>query len=658
MKKVLSLFQVTVITILITFAFVGISISQMENPNKDGMPESFLKNLPPRIITPMAVVTLDDFDNFNMGTDFAEGHISMNPLNPLQTFNAFNTNGTHYSNDGGLTWFASNPAFPNAAGDPITAYDSLGNLYYETMKSPVTACWVAKSTNNGQTWLWTNVSATTGADKNWMCADQTGGPYANYLYTIMTNGSGATVARSSDMGVSFTNTQTLSPHALPGAMLCVGPNGNISGGFVYAVTHSGTNAAGTYSIHCSTDGGLTFTLKSSNSWSNVIGTEVSGRSTVSSMRTRPYPMIAADNSYGAFRGRLYCVYASNEPVGSGNKSDVFLRYSTDQGTTWSSRVTVNDDVNTQNNNQFHPAIWCDKQTGKLYIQWYDTRNCPTNDSLDVYATYTTNGGTSFAPNQRVTNKKFRIQFAGQVAPAYQGDYNSITSNRKSSMVIWADFRNNSYGSYSGYFPDYAMRMNPTSGTINNPNSFMDFKMVVPAVKLYTDTVIVTSAITPTPAIGSFAITYPSPNGNKLTSYPDSLNVRVTVNNVTPGAYTLTVTAKGPNGTPVHQRTVSITVSGATSIENQGTLTSYRLEQNYPNPFNPVTKIGYSVAKQSNVKITVFNILGKEITAFTSENQAPGNYNVIFDASNLTTGVYYYKIEAGEFSDVKKMILMK
>lgn len=629
----------------------------MENPNKDGMPESFLKNLPPRIVTPMAVVTIDDFDNFNMGTDFAEGHISMNPMNPLQTFNAFNTNGTHYSNDGGLTWFVNNPAFPNAAGDPVTAYDSLGNLYYETMKSPITACWVAKSTNNGQNWLWTNVSATTGNDKNWICADQTAGPYANYIYTIMTN-SGARVARSTDLGATFTNTQLLSPHSLPGAMVCVGANGNISGGCVYAVTHSGSNAAGTYTFFRSTDGGLTFTSMSSGSWSNVIGTEVSGRSTVSSMRTRPYPMIAADNSYGPNRGRLYCVYSSNEPVGSGNKADVFCRYSTDQGLTWSNRVTINDDVNTQSNNQYHPAIWCDKQTGKLYAMWYDTRNCPTNDSIDVYASYSTNGGQSFVPNQRVTNKKFRIQFAGQSPPSYQGDYNSIVSNQKTSMVLWADFRNNSYGSYTGYFPDYAMRMNPTTTTINSNNGVRDVRMVVPAVKLYTDTVVVTSTITPAPSAGTFAITYPSPGGNKLKSYPDSLIVRVTAANVTPGSYTLTVTASGPNGTPVHQRTVSITANTTTSITTEEIPYTFKLEQNYPNPFNPVTKIGYSVAKVTDVKISVFNILGKEVASFVNEKQAPGNHYVLFNANSLTTGVYYYKIEAGGFSDVKKMILMK
>ncbi len=656
MKKVISLFQVILTSILIVFVFVGITISQMDDPNKDGMPESFRKNLPPVFYTPMAVVTIDDFDNFDMGVDFAEGHISTNPNNPLQFFNAWNTNGTHYTNDGGLTWFTSNPSFPNAAGDPVTAYDSLGNLYYETMKSPITACWVAKSTNNGQNWLFTNSSATTGNDKNWICADQTSGPYSNYIYTIMTNSGSAQVARSTNLGVNFTNTQALTPHALPGAMVCVGAFGEISGGAVYAVTHSGTNAAGVYTFFLSTNGGLNFTSMSSKQWSNVIGTEVSGRSTVSSMRTRPYPMIAADNSWGQYRGRLYCVYASNRPVGSGNKSDVFLRYSTDYGATWSDSVTINDDANTGLYNQYHPAIWCDKETGKLYAMWYDCRDTPGNDSINVYASYSTNGGVSFAPNQKITNKKFKIKYANQTAPAYQGDYNSVVSNNKAAMIIWADFRNNNYGSYASYLPDFAMRMNPTSGTITNPNGFADFKMVVPAVKLYTDTVVVTHEITPAPSTGSFNITYPG--GNKLTSYPDSLNVRVAVNNVTPGAYILKVTARGPNGTPVHQRSVSITVSGATGITSNETPLQFKLEQNYPNPFNPVTRINYSIPKESNVKITVFNTLGKQVASFNNERQSPGNHFVLFNSNGLSTGVYYYKIEAGSFTDVKKMTLIK
>ncbi len=653
LKKLVTggIIPVILLTIIIPFA-----IAQVDDPSRDIIPENF--RIPtPQLYNPLVTVTLNDYDNFNMGTDYAEGHVSMNPLDPLQIFNAWNINGTHYTFDGGLNWFVNNPAFPNAAGDPVTAYDSLGNLYYETMKSPVTACWIAKSTNNGVNWLFTNVSAMSGNDKNWLCADQTSGPYTNYIYTIMTGGGGANLWRSTNQGVSYSAAQVLTPHGLPGAMVCVGANGSISGGSVYAVTHSGTNAAGTYNFFLSTNGGANFVSMSSLSVSNVIGNEVSGRSTVQAMRTRPYPMIAADNSWGPYRGRLYLVYASNDPVGSGNKSDIWIKYSTNQGSNWSTTMRVNDDLNPQLHNSFHPAIWCDKETGKLSVMFYDSRLCPTNDSMDVFATYSTNGGESFVPNQRISNKTFRITVGSNSPPSYQGDYNSITSNSKTSMVIWADFRNNSYGSYSAYFPDFALRLNPTQDSINNANGSVYIKVVVPAVKLYTDTVLVSAAITPTPGSGSFSITYPGVN--KFTAFPDSLLVKVTANNVTPATYTLTVTAKGPNGTPVHTRTATIvaasTISGIAGNEEPVT---YSLSQNFPNPFNPVTRINYSVAKQSDVTITIFDIVGKEITRYSQPRQTAGNHFVMFNAANLSTGVYYYKIQAGDFTEVKKMMLIK
>ena len=70
-----------------------------------------------------------------------------------------------------------------------------------------------------------------------------------------------------------------------------------------------------------------------------------------------------------------------------------------QGATWSNAVKVNDDASTQNNHQWHPAIWCDKTTGRLYVQWMDTRDTPTHDSAYIYASYSDNGGASFVANQ-------------------------------------------------------------------------------------------------------------------------------------------------------------------------------------------------------------------------------------------------------------------
>jgi hypothetical protein len=97
----------------------------------------------------------------------------------------------------------------------------------------------------------------------------------------------------------------------------------------------------------------------------------------------------------------------------------------------------------------------------------------------------------------------------------------------------------------------------------------------------------------------------------------------------------------------------------TSINNQSTIpVEFSLSQNYPNPFNPVTKIEYSLPKVGFVKLTVYDILGKEINVLVNENKLPGNYIIDFDASNLSSGVYFYKITSGNFSDMKKMFLIK
>ena len=137
------------------------------------------------------------------------------------------------------------------------------------------------------------------------------------------------------------------------------------------------------------------------------------------------------------RGRLYLVYASNDPPGNGNKPDIFCRYSDNMGTTWSTTaVKINDDANTQNNNQWHPSFWCDVQTGRLFVKWMDTRDTPTSDSADIYASYSDDGGLTWAANQRISNQKMKINCStcgGGGTPRYQGDYDAIISNNNQAL---------------------------------------------------------------------------------------------------------------------------------------------------------------------------------------------------------------------------------
>lgn len=85
---------------------------------------------------------------------------------------------------------------------------------------------------------------------------------------------------------------------------------------------------------------------------------------------------------------------------------------------------------------------------------------------------------------------------------------------------------------------------------------------------------------------------------------------------------------------------------------------YSLSQNYPNPFNPTTNIKVQIAKSGFVKLTVFDITGREAAILVNENLNAGEYNVDFNASGLSSGVYFYRIETAGFTDVKKMTLIK
>jgi hypothetical protein len=85
---------------------------------------------------------------------------------------------------------------------------------------------------------------------------------------------------------------------------------------------------------------------------------------------------------------------------------------------------------------------------------------------------------------------------------------------------------------------------------------------------------------------------------------------------------------------------------------------YRLFQNVPNPFNPVTEIKYSLPENAFVRLTVYDLLGKEIKNLVGENQSSGLYTVSWDASSVPSGIYFYRLETNNYSEVRKMILIK
>lgn len=105
-------------------------------------------------------------------------------------------------------------------------------------------------------------------------------------------------------------------------------------------------------------------------------------------------------------------------------------------------------------------------------------------------------------------------------------------------------------------------------------------------------------------------------------------------------------------------TLNVNVQSVTSVDDNSLPTEFTLQQNFPNPFNPTTTINYSIPEPAYVNLVVCDLLGREIKQLVGEYVGAGTYAVQFNASNLSSGTYLYRITAGKYQSVKKMVLLK
>jgi hypothetical protein len=118
---------------------------------------------------------------------------------------------------------------------------------------------------------------------------------------------------------------------------------------------------------------------------------------------------------------------------------------------------------------------------------------------------------------------------------------------------------------------------------------------------------------------------------------------------------ITVTVSSTSSSVEKEQTAVAKISTAQEVELP---TSYAVEQNYPNPFNPSTVINYQLPKDGLVSLKVYDILGREVRTLVNEIKSPGKYSVSFNASNLASGIYFYRLQANDYTCIKKMILTK
>jgi hypothetical protein len=146
-----------------------------------------------------------------------------------------------------------------------------------------------------------------------------------------------------------------------------------------------------------------------------------------------------------------------------------------------------------------------------------------------------------------------------------------------------------------------------------------------------------------------------------------------IDGLAPGSYSITVDNLGSTeptsstalvkytstGSPVGA-TINFSLSSATSVETNISeqLKEFELSQNFPNPFNPSTTINYAIQQSGVVILKVYNVVGQEIQTLVNNYQAVGNYQVTLNAQNLSSGVYFYRLQSNGSTLMRKMILLR
>jgi hypothetical protein len=131
-----------------------------------------------------------------------------------------------------------------------------------------------------------------------------------------------------------------------------------------------------------------------------------------------------------------------------------------------------------------------------------------------------------------------------------------------------------------------------------------------------------------------------------------------ITNSTMGGYQVLVVWESNRTGMGHMYSMAVPIYYASIDDNPRTPAAFELLQNFQNPFNPSTTIRYSLAVGTHVTLTVFNTLGQRVATLVSENQDAGHHDVRFDGSKLSSGVYFYRLQAGDFVESRKMIIVK
>jgi hypothetical protein len=477
----------------------------------------------PRMISPYGVfisyqANVDGSGNNILGDAANEPSISVDPTNGnkmaigWRQFDSiqsdFREAGWAYTSDGGIHW-----TFPGTLennlfrSDPVLNCDETGKFFYLSLRSDQAQSFfcddVWNSINGGQSWM--QGGPGHGGDKEWFTIDKTNGVGHGFQYQFWTGffacDSGQ-FSRSTDGGLTWMTPINLPSSAQTGA-LDVDTNGNL---FVAGTTGGGFRCLRSSNAQI---GGQTPTFDR-NTTVNLGGSLVQGG--INGIGLCGQTFVAVDRSGSASNNNVYML-ASVEPSGR-STTDVMFARSTDNGLTFSAPQRINDDPNFQSKWHWLGTLSV-APNGRIDVVWYDTRNATNNIDSQLFYSYSTDAGVTWAPNIAVSTA-FNPQ-AGFPNNQKIGDYITIVSDNTGGNVAYAATFNVNPNAVGGHEQDvYYVRVSPSGGAsptptaTATPTSTATATATVTATATATATPTATATATATPTATATATPRPTP----------------------------------------------------------------------------------------------------------------------------------------------------
>lgn len=381
----------------------------------------------------------------------SETAIAINPTNTQNLFATSLFDVYKFSMDGGASWQNSNvSAIPDSCCDQQLAWDEFGNLFMTSFPvnfnaNPVTAQTIlVLSTNGGASF--TSLQSLGGASPSGAIDQPSvavggGSVWFNYNDNGIMNARGAAVTGLGAIG-SFINAQAAPGPGGTFGDIGVGPDGQVA--MVYSEnTGNSTPANLYYAIDADGLGSQAFSSKL------LFKTNLGSFDNIPAQPNRtigPEANLAWDRSSGPRRGRLYLVYA-DETADESNDTEIFVRFSDDNGATFSGAVRVNDDPVGNGKSQFNPAIAVDQTTGDVAVTWYDCRNSANNVTTQIFGSVSRDGGLTWAANVQISAGTSNATVSA-VGNFNYGDYDKMDFHGGVFYRTWTD-NSNSTGDNPG-----------------------------------------------------------------------------------------------------------------------------------------------------------------------------------------------------------------